>query len=85
LREPDVLTPGEFQALLQELPLRERVMIMLAGSTGLRRSELFALRWSDINFFTLEIAVTRGVVRNHFERDEDGSQREASSLAPVSL
>ena len=43
LREPDVLTPGEFQALLRELPLRERVMVMIAGSTGLRRSELFAL------------------------------------------
>lgn len=40
LREPDVLTPGKFQALLRELPLRERVMVMIAGSTGLRRSEL---------------------------------------------
>jgi len=80
LREPDVLTPGEFQALLQELPLRERVMIMLAGSTGLRRSELFALRWSDINFFTLEIAVTRAVVRNHF-----GETKTEASGKPVPL
>ncbi|MDP9049224.1 MAG: hypothetical protein M3O31_00665 [Acidobacteriota bacterium] len=44
LREPDVLTPAEFHALLLELPLREQVAVMLAGSTGLRRSELFALR-----------------------------------------
>jgi hypothetical protein len=34
LREPDVLTPGEFRALLKELPLRERAAVMLAGSTG---------------------------------------------------
>ena len=34
LREPDVLTPGEFQALLRELPLRERAMVMIAGSHG---------------------------------------------------
>ena len=43
LREPDVLSPAEFVALVAELPLRERAMVMLAGSTGLRRSELVAL------------------------------------------
>lgn len=80
LREPDVLTPGEFQALLPELPLRERVMVMMAGSTGLRRSELFALRWSDVNFFTLEIAVTRSCVRNHF-----GKTKTEASHKPVPL
>jgi integrase len=80
LREPDVLTPGEFQALLQELSLRERVMVMLAGSTGLRRSELFALRWSDINFFTMEVAVTRSCVRNHF-----GDTKTEASRKPVPL
>ena len=80
LREPDVLTPGEFRALLQELPLRERVMVMIAGSTGLRRSELFALRWSDVNFFTKEIAVTRSCVRNHF-----GYTKTEASRKPVPL
>ena len=34
LREPDVLTPAEFAALMDELPLREKAMVMLAGSTG---------------------------------------------------
>ena len=80
LREPDILTPGEFQALLRELPLRERVMVMIAGSTGLRRSELFALRWSDVNFFTMEIAVTRSCVRNHF-----GDTKTEASRKPVPL
>jgi len=80
LREPDVLTPTEFQGLLQELPLRERAAVMLAGSTGLRRSELFALRWSDIDFFTMEIAVMRSCVRNHF-----GETKTAASRKPVPL
>jgi integrase len=80
LREPDVLTPSEFQALVQELPLRERAAVMLAGSTGLRRSELFALRWSDINFFTMEVAVTRSCVRNHF-----GETKTEASRKPVPL
>jgi integrase len=80
LREPDVLTPSEFQALLLELPVREHAMVMLAGSTGLRRSELFALRWSDIIFHTLEIYVTRSCVRGRF-----GNLKTAASGKPVPL
>ena len=53
---------------------------MLAGSTGLRRSELFALRWSDINFFTMEVAVTRSYVRRHF-----GETKTQASRKPVPL
>lgn len=68
LREPDVLNPEEFQSLLAQLEVREKAMVLLAGSTGLRRSELFALRWSDINFSALEVAVTRSCVRNRFGR-----------------
>jgi integrase len=68
LREPDVLTPQEFRCLLGELQVRERAMVLLAGATGLRRSELFALRWSDIDFVKLEVAVTRSCVRNRFGR-----------------
>jgi hypothetical protein len=47
-RQPDTVSPEEFQALLGELELRGRAMVMLAASTGLRRSELIALRWSDV-------------------------------------
>ena len=66
--------------LVAELSLRERVMVMIAGSTGPRRSELFALRWSDVNFFTMEIAVTRSCVRNHF-----GDTKTEASRKPVPL
>ncbi len=37
LREPDVLSPAELSALIAELPLREKAMVMVAGSTGLRQ------------------------------------------------
>lgn len=80
LREPDVLTPPEFQSLLRELPLREKAAVMLAGSTGLRRSELFALRWSDLDFFGKQVFVTRSVVRNHF-----GETKTEASHKPVPL
>ena len=80
LQEPDVITAEEFQALLGELKLRERTMVMLVASTGLRRSELFALRWCDVNLLTLEIAVTRSCVRNRF-----GEVKTEASGKPVPL
>lgn len=75
-----MLTPDEFQALLKELRLREQVMVMLVGSTGLRRSEMFALRWSDVDFKNMEVAVTRSCVRNRF-----GKVKTDASGRPVPL
>jgi integrase len=65
---------------LAELQVRERAMVLLAGATGLRRSEMFALRWSDINFVTLEVAVVRNCVRNRF-----GNVKTLASGKPVPL
>lgn len=42
--------------------LRERTLVLLDFGTGLRMSELFALKWRDINFLTNEISVTRSIV-----------------------
>jgi integrase len=36
----------------------------LAVTTGLRRSELFALKWKDVDFHTKQICVTRSIVQN---------------------
>jgi integrase len=53
---------------------------MLAGTTGLRRSELFALRWSDVDFQKMEVAVTRSFVRGRF-----GKVKTVASGKPVPL
>jgi integrase len=63
LREPDVLTPAEFAALADELPLRVKAMVVLAGSTGLRRSELVALTWRDVDPLLMQVNVLRSCVR----------------------
>jgi integrase len=63
LRIPDVLEIEEIQALFAALTPRERALVMLVAITGLRRSELLGLKWSDIDFERLEISVTRAVFR----------------------
>ena len=59
---PVVLTPIEVQRLLSALALRERTLVLVAFGTGLRMSELFALKWRDVNFQTNEINVVRSIV-----------------------
>jgi integrase len=80
LREPDVLSPAEFAGILPELKLSERAMVTLVGSTGLRRSELVALPWSDIDLELMQVHVRRSCVRNHF-----GDMKTEASRRPVPL
>ena len=59
---PSVLTPAEIKALLHGLGLRERTLVLLAASTGLRQSELFAVKCGDIDFAQNTMNVTRSIV-----------------------
>jgi integrase len=56
------LTVEEIKQLLATLEMRERTLVFLALCTGLRKSELFALRWQDIDFHNRQIRVTRSIV-----------------------
>jgi integrase len=59
---PNVLTPDEIKTLIDGLEIRERTLVLLAASTGLRQSELFGLKWRDINFAENLIHITRSIV-----------------------
>jgi integrase len=85
LREKDVLSPAEFQALLKQLSVRDRAMVLLAGSTGLRRSEMIALTWTDVNTMTLEVNVLRSCVRNRFGDTKTECSRRPVPLHPLVL
>jgi integrase len=76
LRDRDVPAPEEFQELVQQLSVRDRAMVLLIGSTGLRRSEMIALTWSDLNLRTMEVNVLRSCVRNRIGK----TKTEASCL-----
>ncbi len=85
LREKDVLDPAEFAALLEQLTGRDKAMVMLAGSTGLRRSEFIALRWRDIDTEKMEIRITKSCFRNRFGDTKTEASRKPVPLHPAVL
>ncbi len=54
--------PDEIKAMLDNLGIRERTLVLLAVSTGLRQSELFGLKWGDIDLVQGAMNVTRSIV-----------------------
>jgi integrase len=64
-RVPDILAVADLRALLTELKDPCRTAVFLAAVTGLRVSELLALKWDDVHFGSLEISLTRGIVHQH--------------------
>jgi integrase len=62
LRTPDVLTAEEIGKLLVKLDGVYHVMTFLAAVTGLRVSELLALKWEDMDCEVGEINLTRAIV-----------------------
>jgi integrase len=79
-RVPEVLTVEEIGKLLAELVNPWRTAVYLAVTTGLRVSELLALKWADVDFATGEIRLSRGIVRQHV-----GQMKTEASRKPVPL
>ncbi len=62
-KRPIVLTPEQCMALIDSLEQPYRTMVLVAACTGLRVSEILALKWADFDFEQLSVRVTRAVVR----------------------
>ena len=61
-REPKVLGVAQCHLLLRELNEPFCTMVILDLATGLRCSELFALKWCDVLWDDLTLLVRRGIV-----------------------
>jgi integrase len=79
-RTPEILEPHEIQNLLKQLTSCFRLMVLLDVTTGLRRSELLALKWSDVDFSSLELKVVRSIYLRMI-----GSCKTEASRKPVPL
>ncbi len=81
-REKRVLTPDQAQRLLDAAKgHRLEAMLTLALATGMRRGEILALRWQDIDFQSRSLTVQRslsrlpGGYREHEPKTASGKRR----------
>ncbi len=77
---PDVLELDELKKLLAELENPARALVFLTAATGLRVSEALGLKWSDVDFATGEIRLSRAVVHQHV-----GDMKTEASQKPVPM
>ena len=82
---PSVLTPTEIKALLGGLNLRERTLVLLAASTGLRQSELFGVKWCDIDFAQHTMNAMRSIVYGVVEPCKTESSQKPVPVHPTVL
>jgi integrase len=66
--------------VVKELTVRDLAMVLLLGSTGVRRSELRALVWTDLDLQKMKVSITKTCVRNRF-----GDTKTECSRRPVPL
>jgi integrase len=74
--EFDFLTFEEAEQLMAHAEGEWRTMIIVALRTGLRRGELLALRWEDVDFAHRRIMVARNYVWGRFGTPKSGKARE---------
>jgi integrase len=82
-KAPNILTPAEIKSLLESLALRERTLVLLAASTGLRQSELFALKWGDIDFPRGTMNVTRAIAYGVVGKCKTEASQKPVPLHPI--
>jgi integrase len=78
--EPVVLTLSQCVHILSNLGDMHRVLVLADAATGLRISEILALHWSDIDWESSCIRVTRAYVYGRF-----GPPKSRASRRPVPL
>jgi integrase len=67
-----------------KLKPRERALVIIGAGAGLRRSELMALKWGDINWLEQQADVTRSIVHDT-KRQRVGACKTETSQKPVPL
>ncbi|MCP4537303.1 MAG: site-specific integrase [Chloroflexi bacterium] len=69
-REVPALSPqqvSDFLQLVQEQDPKLHIMVFVAVTCGLRRGELLALKWGDVDFASNRIAIRRSWVHGQFQ------------------
>ena len=80
---PECLESEELRAPLSQLDRRFRVMVLLDAASGLRRSELLALKWRDVDFDELQINVRRSIYLNVIGNCKTEASRKPVPMDPM--
>jgi integrase len=78
MKPPDPIQVVRLFRAAQDSDPELATFIMLAASSGTRRGELLALRWSDIDFGRQRLAIERGIVRVDTDLIEQGTKTHQS-------
>jgi integrase len=80
-RDPDILTLRELEATIAAIESPAvRLMVMVAATTAIRRSELRGLQWADVDFDELRLRLRRGLFRK-----EQTNMKTKASRKPVPI
>jgi integrase len=81
--EPAVLTLSQCVHILANLTGMHRVLVLADAATGLRVSEILALRWSNIDWNNSCIRVTRAYVYGRFRPPKSRASKKPVPLHPL--
>ena len=79
-RQPKALSVEEFRKLLEHIPEPFRTMCIVAMCLGLRVSEILGLRWRDIDWEGLRLAIQQAYV---YGREGDVKTRASQRWMPL--
>ncbi|MFZ0745121.1 MAG: site-specific integrase [Terracidiphilus sp.] len=82
-RKPQVLPPEKFRELLGILPEPYKTMAIVAMCTGLRVSEVLALRWEHIDFKAGVMLVQQGVVNGRIGKVKTEASQDEVPMDPT--
>lgn len=85
--EPEILEPAEILAILKELDGIEpiRTAFLIAAVMGMRRSEIFGLKWTDVDFDRAILHVRRSFVDGVVGPPKTDSSRRPLPIPPPAL
>ncbi|WP_244073483.1 tyrosine-type recombinase/integrase [Nitrosomonas sp. PY1] len=81
-REPEPFTQEEITRILNELTGQAKNLIQFAFYSGLRTSELIALRWQDVDFDNNRVFVRQAYVRGQLKSTKTKSGKREVTLQP---
>jgi integrase len=76
-------SPEDIEAILKATPAPYDLVVLLAACTGLRKSEIRGLRWSDWDAASSTLSVNRAVWRSHVKTTKSTASKAPVPVVPV--